>query len=307
MEKYPLVRKSVLLAVFALFILSSTLQAADIAITMDDFRFVDSPLMTSKEQDERILRTLSENHAEVALFVIGSVLEQPLARERLVLWDQANHIVGNHTYTHVSYDEMSFEDFSREIVKTQEALAQYKNAQKLFRFPMLQEGNTREKRDLMRAFLRNHGYRQGYVTIDTSDTYINRRLLDRLKEDPKAELSGYKNYYLQHVWERAQYYDSLSQKVLGRSVKHTLLIHHTQLNALFLNDLIAMFRSKGWRVIPAREAFQDPVFQMEPDIVPAGESIIWALAKATGKFDNLLRYPEEEEANEKSVMDNRGL
>ena len=118
---------------------------------------------------------------------------------------------------------------------------------------------------------------------------------------------GTENYYLQHVWERAQYYDSLSQKVLGRSVKHTLLIHHTQLNALFLNDLIAMFRSKGWRVIPAREAFQDPVFQMEPDIVPAGESIIWALAKATGKFDNLLRYPEEEEANEKSVMDNRGL
>ena len=114
-------------------------------------------------------------------------------------------------------------------------------------------------------------------------------------------------YYLQHVWDRAQYYDSLSQKVLGRSVKHTLLIHHTQLNALFLNDLIVMFRSKGWRIISAREAFQDPVFQMEPDIVPAGESIVWSLAKATGRFDSLLRYPGEDDVYEKPKMDKLGL
>ena len=131
--------------------------------------------------------------------------------------------------------------------------------------------------------------------------------MDRLKQDSKANLKGYRDYYLQHIWDRAQFYDGLSKKVLGRSVKHTLLIHHNQLNALFLNDLIAMFGSKGWRVISAREAFQDPVFQMEPDIVPAGESILWALAKETGKFDHLLRYQGEDAAYEKPMMDKLGL
>jgi hypothetical protein len=274
---------------------------------MDDFRFVDSPLMTGKEQDERILSAIEKNKVEVALFVIGSVLEQPLARERLALWDRTHHIIANHTYTHTSYEEMSFEDFSEEILKTQEALAPYRNAQKFFRFPMLAEGETRKKRDEMRAFLKAHGYRQGYVTIDTSDWYIDSRLIDRLKQDPKTDLKRYADYYLQHVWHRAQFYDGLSQRVLGRSVKHTLLIHHNQLSALFLDDLISMFRSKGWRVIPAREAFQDPVFQMEPDIVPAGESILWGLAKENGKFDNLLRYPGEDSVYEKPMMDKLGL
>lgn len=307
MEIYPLVRRTFFITIFSLFIIPNTAQAADVAITMDDFRFVDSPLMTGREQDTRILSALEKNKMEAALFVIGSVLEQPLARERLAAWDRDHHIIANHTYTHTSYEELSFEQFSQEIIKTQEVLAPYRNSQKLFRFPMLAEGETREKRDEMRAFLKEHGYRNGYVTIDTSDWYIDSRLVDRLTQDPKADLSGYRDYYLHHIWDRAQYYDGLSQKVLGRSVKHTLLIHHTQLNALFLNDLIAMFRSKGWRIIPAREAFQDPVFQMEPDIVPAGESIVWALAKATGKFEPLLRYPGEDDVYEKARMDKLGL
>jgi hypothetical protein len=274
---------------------------------MDDFRFVDNPLMTSREQDERILRALAENNVEAALFVIGGVLEQPLARQRLASWDQANHIIANHTYTHASYGNMSFEEFAKEIVKTQAVLAQYKHSQKLFRFPALKEGDTREKRDRMRSFLKANGYRQGYVTIDTSDWYIDSRLVGRLKQDSNADLQGYRDYYLRHAWDRAQFYDGLSHKVLGRSVKHTLLIHHNQLNALFLNDLIAMFRSKGWRIISAGEAFQDPIFQMEPNIVPAGESILWALAKEVGKFDNLLRYPGEDSVYEKPMMDKLGL
>lgn len=306
MGKYPRVGKTLVLSIFFLFNTHTAL-AANVAITMDDFRFVDTPLMTAREQDERILSTLQKNGVEAALFVIGSVLEQPVARQRLAVWDRDGHIIANHTYTHTPYDSMSFAQFSREILRTQAALAPYRNAEKLFRFPMLDEGNTREKRDHMRAFLAAHGYRHGYVTIDTSDWYINDRMVERLKKNPHADLSGYRAYYLHHIWDRAQFYDELSQKVLGRSVQHTLLIHHNQLSALFLNDLIVMFRSKGWRIIPAREAFQDPVYRMEPDIVPAGESILWALAKATGKYDHILRFPGEDGVYEKPLMDKLGL
>jgi len=45
-------------------------------------------------------------------------------------------------------------------------------------------------------------------------------------------LTGYKDYYLNHLWERAMFYDGLSRKVLKRSVKHTLLIHYNLLNEL---------------------------------------------------------------------------
>jgi hypothetical protein len=59
-------------------------------------------------------------------------------------------------------------------------------------------------------------------------------------------------------------------------------VHHNTLNGLFLSDVIAAFRSKGWKWIDASEAFQDPVFKSEPDVLPAGERLMIALAKQTG-------------------------
>jgi len=68
-----------------------------------------------------------------------------------------------------------------------------------------------------------------------------------------------------------------------------------------------MFESKGWTLIDAEDAFTDPVFSSEPGILPAGESLIWALAKESGKFNQLLRYPGEDGDYEKERMDKLNL
>ena len=93
---------------------------------------------------------------------------------------------------------------------------------------------------------------------------------------------------------QARFYDDLAIKALGRSVKHTVLMHHNLLNALFLDNLLDAFESDGRELIDAECAFEDPVFLSKPNIIPAGESIIWALAKETGRLDHLLRYPGED-------------
>ena len=68
-----------------------------------------------------------------------------------------------------------------------------------------------------------------------------------------------------------------------------------------------MYKARGWKLIDAARAFQDPVFTSAPKIVPAGESLIWALAKESGKFDGALRYPGEDGEYEKEKMDQLGL
>ena len=42
-------------------------------------------------------------------------------------------------------------------------------------------------------------------------------------------------------------------------------------------------------------------------VLPAGESLIWVLAKQSGKYDSMLRYPAEDERYEKEKMDALGL
>ena len=172
---------------------------------------------------------------------------------------------------------------------------------------MLKEGETVAKRDAMRSFFAKHGYRNGYVTIDNSDWAIDMRLTKRLTNDAAADVKPYRDFYLEHMWARSEYYESLAQRVLNRPVKHTLLMHFNLLNGLFLNDLLAMYKAKGWQLVDAEEAFTDPVFASKPNVVPAGESIIWSLAKENGKIPMHLRYPAEDAEYEKARMDKLGL
>jgi hypothetical protein len=71
------------------------------------------------------------------------------------------------------------------------------------------------------------------------------------------------------------------------------------INALYLEDVIRSFSDKGWQWIDAHRAFDHPVFKREPKTLPAGESLVWALAKETGRFEDRLRYPGEDGAYEK--------
>ena len=64
-----------------------------------------------------------------------------------------------------------------------------------------------------------------------------------------------------------------------------------------------MFRKKGWAIVEAEESFADPVFSRQPENATAGESLIWALAKETGKFRDRLRYPGEDAPYEKPLLD----
>ena len=194
-----------------------------------------------------------------------------------------------------------------DIEKGEKVIEDLSGFVRLFRFPFLKEGETVEKRDAVRSYLRKREYRTGHVSIDASDWYIDDRLRKRLHEKPEADLKPYRDSYLAHLWDRASYYDGLSQELLGRSVPHVILLHHNLLNALFLSDLLEMFKRQGWEHIGADEAFDDPVYASVPDVLPAGEGILWSLAHASGRFKESLRYPAEDSEYEEEKIDRLGL
>jgi len=276
-----------------------------IAITMDDLNWM--PLPNPTEINTRLLAAMRSHQARLALFVIGRNADSATGQALIQPWKQAGHLIGNHTFAHRNYDSLTFEEFSADVIRADQVLASDLSMPRLFRFPALKEGNTAAKRDRMREFLVTHRYRNGYVTIDASDWYYDNRLRQRLATDAAFDVNRFRQPYLDHLWERAQFYDDLSMQVLSRSVPHTLLIHWNLLNSLFLTDVLNMFHRHGWRIVSAEHAFRDPVFLRAPKTVPAGESLLWALAKETGKFEDILRYPGEDDVYEKPKLDRLGL
>lgn len=294
--------KHILISGFLLF--SFCIYGKEVSITIDDFNF-NEQVLSGESRNEEILKTLSKHKITAAGFVTTKYLNLPGAEKGLARWNTEGHLIGNHTENHFNYSKTNFDEFSKDILLADKKLKGFTHFEKFFRFPYLKEGERKEKRDQLRSFLASQGYRNGAVTIDASDWYVNKRMLDKLKDHPNFDKTKYRDFYLKHIWERAQYYSNLSQETLGRDVKHTLLLHHNLTTALFLNDLIEMFKSKGWKVINATEAFDDPVYKLQPNNIPAGESLIWALAKDKG--NKTLRYPAESDEYEKAEMDKLGL
>lgn len=283
--------------------------ATEISFTIDDPGVQSAPGMSHIQVGERILQTLKVHRLKAILFVCGIRVDSQEGTKLLTLWDNENHVLANHTYSHKNYNskQIDFSFFSEDIVKNESLVKKFKNFQKFFRYPMLKEGDTDKKRDQLRSFLKENEYSFGHVTIDASDWYISDRLVEKLNKGIKVDLDAYKKYYLDHIWDRAQYYNKLSKEILGREIKHNLLLHHNPLNAYFLNDLVEMFKKKGWKVIDASVAFKDPAYTLTPNIIPAGESLLWGLAKETGKYDSVLRYPGEDGEYQKDEMDRLGL
>ena len=280
------------------------------SITMDDFWWRNPVKQTAQERNVSILDTFNKHKIKAAAFVVGRNIEDQEGKDLIAAWDKAGHLIGNHTYSHREFSapETDVKAYQADVLRAEALLKDFPRFRKYFRFPLLKEGETTAKRDAMREFMSQNGYRNGHVTIDNSDWAIDQRLTERLKKNPNADVKPYRDFYLEHMWARAEYYDSLARRVAGRAVKHTILMHFNLLNGLFLNDLIEMFKRKGWEPIDAEAAFSsDSVFLAQPKVVPAGESIIWSMAKERGTIAKTLRYPAEDSQYENKRMDKLGL
>jgi peptidoglycan-N-acetylglucosamine deacetylase len=280
-----------------------------IAITMDDPQVKPAYGLSAVEVNRRILDALEKHKIKAGLFVCGMRVDSQDGKQLLSTWNDAGHMLGNHSYSHLFLhsQKVTLAAYCDDIAKGEAVISGYSQFQKRFRYPFFKEGDTAEKRDGVRKFLADRGYRHGRATIDASDWAIDDRLTKRVAKDSTADLAPYRKFYLDHLWERAQFYDDLAVKALGRRPAHTLLVHHRLLNALFLGDVLDMFQKRGWEPISAEKAYNDPIYQKQPNILPAGESLVWALAKETGKFELVLRYPGEDDVYENPKMDALGL
>lgn len=284
-------------------------QRPTVSFTFDDGKTTALGGYELKVWNGLILSALKENNIKAILFVAGHNKKTVNGKYVLESWNNAGHRLANHSLNHPNFnsDEVTLEQFKNELLANDAVIRNYSNYMRYFRFPYLKEGNTSEKVNGFRQFMKKNQYRHGHVTIDASDWYIDSRLRNFLIANPGADVHAYKTFYIQHIYERAVFYDSLALALTGKHINHSLLLHHNLVSALFLNDLIKHFKAKGWNIMDADKAYTDDVYNNMPQTLPAGESLIWAMAKQSGRFDHMLRYPGEGDQYEKARMDSLGL
>lgn len=276
-------------------------EAREIALTFDDAPIPDSPIMTGDARTPMLIEALKKARVEEAAFFAVPRSRTPAELARLAAYARAGHVIANHSNTHRNLRDLTAEEYLADIAAADAVLKAMPNFRAWFRFPFLSEGDTRVKRDAVRAGLRAMNYAQGYVTVDNYDWYLNALANNAKKAGKPIDQQALRDLYVETLLDAVKFYDSIAVKALGRSPRHVLLLHENDLAAQFIGDLTAALRNDGWTIISATSAYEDPIAAIEPDTLFLGQGRVAAIAHAAGMKPRELVPESEEEA----VLDKR--
>ncbi|SFC36090.1 polysaccharide deacetylase family protein [Pseudoalteromonas denitrificans] len=278
-----------LLCLFITLFAAASGQAQEIAITFDDVPRPDSRLFSGEERTQKLIAALRKSKVpDIFLFVTTNNITEK-SKKRVEAYIEAGFHLGNHSHSHFSAHKKHIETYLSDITVARNQLKGFKNNMPFYRYPYLHEGNDRKTRDRIRQHLREMSYKNGYVTVDNYDWYMDSLLQRALVNGKKVDYDALKNAYITVLWQSILFYDEIANKTLGRSPKHVLLLHENDMAALFIDDLIEHIREQGWKVISPQEAYKDPIAFTIPDVLFNGQGRVAAIAKSKGWDEKLLR------------------
>ena len=238
----------------AIFVIPFVAFAREIAITFDDAPTPDSALMTGMERTTKLIAALQKANVPDALFYVKADYINPQTAARLEQYTQAGFHLANHSFSHVSANELGVDAYAVDAYKAHLQLKSFDNVVMYHRFPYLHYGKELASINKLQQLLAELGYKDGYVTIDNFDWYINALLVKAAEEGKSIDYERARDFYVSTLYDNIEFYDALAKKSLGRSPRHVLLLHENDAAALFVADLVKHLRNKGWKIISSQRA-----------------------------------------------------
>jgi len=184
-------------------------------------------------------------------------------------WVKEGQLLGNHTYQHLDLAKTSSDEYIKDISNNEILLSQLmidKNY-RYFRYPFLSEGNTQEKRDSVRHFLFNNGYKIVPVTIDFFEYEWNDPYVRCLNKHDKNSIEWLKKTYIEQANNALIISHSLSMMLFNRDIKNVLLIHMNSFTAEMLDELLTAYEKQNIKFIFLSETLSDDVYKINPNVV----------------------------------------
>jgi peptidoglycan/xylan/chitin deacetylase (PgdA/CDA1 family) len=258
-----------------------------IALTFDDAPRSPGAFLTPDQRTLKLIAGLSRAGVkQAAFFVNPGNLAQDFGKggeDRLEAYVAAGHVLANHSFSHPHLNASTPEAYLADIDRAAAWLNGRNGARPWFRFPFLDEGGAdKAKREALRAGLKARKLRNGYVTVDGADWNMEANAILAVRAGKPIDMAALRDLYVETMVGAADYNDALARRTLGRSPAHVILLHETDLAALWIADVVAALRKDGWEIVSADEAYRDPIARKFPDVPSAQGTLTEALAWEKG-------------------------
>lgn len=271
-----------------------------IAFTFDDVPRAAGAFFTPDERTDALIGALRRGGVRQAgFFVTTGNLEKPHGaggEQRIAKYVAAGHVIANHSHSHLWLHRTPVEDYVADLDKATRWLEKRPGYRPWYRYPFLDEGRRDlVKRDALRAALGERGLSNAYVTIDNYDWHLDALASKAKREGTPIDLDALRDLYVETLVNTADFYDRIAVETLGRSPAHVLLLHETDIAAMFVDDLAEGLRKAGWEIVSIDEAYRDPIAASEPDTWFLGEGRVSALAQMKGRAPASLVHERTDE------------
>jgi peptidoglycan-N-acetylglucosamine deacetylase len=107
--------------------------------------------------------------------------------------------------------------------------------------------------------------RHGYVTADGWDWYMESQTIDAKEAGKVMDVAALRTLYIETHVASAEFSDRLARRMFKKPPVQMLLLHETDLAAIFVDDLAHTLRAKGWKIVSADSVYADPMAATIPD------------------------------------------
>lgn len=244
-----------------------------VLVTVDDLPIPSRQLHPDDREREQITRDLLavlRKHAiEAVGFVVGRNVGGPADERLLELWLEAGHELGSHTHSHLDHSRTEADAYVADAEAgrawLQSFLARRGRSLRLFRFPYLREGDTREKVERMRGWLAGAGLRNTPVTIDGQDWSFEAPWVAARRRGDDHRLARLGADYQTALRLETLSYTSDGDALLERPTPQVLLLHANEVGAAQWDALFSWMKGEGFRFAGADEVLADPAIASQPD------------------------------------------
>lgn len=269
----------------------------ELAITIDDLP-AHGPLGSGETRlgvAHGIIDSIKRNGLPPVYGFMNAEGEEEIPDELQVLkdWLKAGLPMGNHTWSHPDLHDVSAKSFNANIARDEPLLRKLAGQTDWhwFRYPFLDEGQTPEKRQAVRTFLAQRGYKIAWVTMDFGDWMWNDAYGRCAAHKDTAGVAALETSFLDAAGQNITYWRKMSAALYGRDIPYVLLLHIGAFDARMFDRLIALYRAQGFSFVTLEQAESDPVYA--PYLDPAKPSAYDSLETAMDQRGLALPLPED--------------
>jgi peptidoglycan/xylan/chitin deacetylase (PgdA/CDA1 family) len=263
------------------------------AVTIDDLPIngVDSGLPALTALNDRLLAAVKRQDVPAVGFVNESKLYRPGEVDgRIALlraWVDQGLELGNHTYSHQSFNKVGRATFEEEVVRgeTVTRLLMKPRGLRWFRHPFLDAGATAEDKAGFEQFIAARGYRIAPVTVDASDWYFTYRYAVAKRRGDAALMGRIASAYLTHCDAALDYAEAAAKRLFGRDIPQVFLMHENELSADHFDRVAEKMKARGYRFVSLEAAMADPAYGHGDRFVGGGADWLVRWASTDGITD----------------------